>query len=140
MADTYSMTIKAIRFPLGKINKESLSKVGKEQYKKHVISEITKARKEIILLNSEIKRKMLVCRVQLCYKVNTKGGGGTTSSTWITSQENPALEITHFKGTDLNGLCPNKFFILHRGYAFRGRERISLLVHACHSTIFVFSS
>ena len=48
MADTYSMTIKTIRFPLDKINKESLSKAGKERYKKHVISEIAKARKEIV--------------------------------------------------------------------------------------------
>ena len=112
MAETYSMTIKAIRFPLDKINKESLSKVGKEQYKKHIISEIAKARKEIILINSEIKRKMLVCRVQLCYRTNTKEG--TASSTWITSQDNPAVEIIHFKGMDLNGLCPSKFFILNR--------------------------
>ena len=74
MTDTYSMTIKAIRFPLDKINKESLSKVGKERYKKHVISEIAKARKKIILINSEIKRKRLVCCVQLCYKTNTKEG------------------------------------------------------------------
>ena len=56
VADVYSMTIKAICFPLGKINNDSLSKIGKEQYKKHVISEITKTRKEIILINSEIKR------------------------------------------------------------------------------------
>ena len=83
MADTYSMTMKAICFPLDKINKESLSKVGKEWYKKHVRSEIAKARKEIISINSEIKRKKLVCRIQLCYKTNTKEG--TTSSMWITS-------------------------------------------------------
>ena len=101
MADTYSMTIKAIRFPLGKINKESLSKVGKEQYKKHVISEITKARKEIILLNSEIKRKMLVCHVQLCYR--TKAKEGITPSTWITSSTS---KIIHFERTGPNGLCP----------------------------------
>ena len=87
--------IKAIHFPLDKINKESLSKAGKERYKKHVISEIEKARKEIILINSEIKRKRLVCRVQLCYKTNTKKG--TTSSMWIISKENPAVEIIHFK-------------------------------------------
>ena len=48
MADTYNMTIKTICFLLDKLNKESLSKVGKEQYKKHVISEIAKARKEIV--------------------------------------------------------------------------------------------
>ena len=72
MTDTYSMTMKAIYFPLDKINKESLSKVGKKQYKKHVISEIAKARKEIISIYSEIKRKRLVCRVQLCYRTNTK--------------------------------------------------------------------
>ena len=113
MAGTYNMTIKAIRFPLDKINKESLSKVGKKRYKKHVISEIAKARKEIISINSEIKRKRLVCHVQLCYRTNTKKR--TTSSTWITSQENPAIEIIHFKRTDLNGLCPNKLFILNRG-------------------------
>ena len=63
MANVYSITIKAIRFLLGKINNDSLSKIGKEQYKKHVISEITKARKEIILINSEIKRE----RVSLPY-------------------------------------------------------------------------
>ena len=57
MADTYSMTIKAIHFPLGKINNDSLSKVGKEQYKKRVINEVTKVRKEMILINSEIKRE-----------------------------------------------------------------------------------
>ena len=113
MADIYNMKIKAIRFLLDKINKESLSKLGKERYKKHVISEIAKARKEIILINSEIKRKMLVCRVQLCYRTNTKKG--TTSSTWIISQENLVAEIIHFEGTDLNGLCPSKFFILNRG-------------------------
>ena len=56
MADAYSMTIKAIRFPLGKRDNDSLSKIGKEQYKKHVISEITKARKEIILISRKIKR------------------------------------------------------------------------------------
>ena len=56
MADAYNMTIKAIRFLLGKINNDSLSKIGKEQYKKPVILENTKARKEIILINSEIKR------------------------------------------------------------------------------------
>ena len=113
MADTYSMTIKTIRFPLDKINKESLSKVGKEWYKKYVITEIAKARKEIISIDSEIKRKMLVCRVQLCYRTNTKKG--TTSSMWITLQENPTVEIIHFEETDLNGLCPNKFFILTKG-------------------------
>ena len=80
---THNMTIKAIRFVLDKINKEFLSKVGKVRYKKHVISEIAKARKEIISINSEIKRKKLVCRIQLCYKTNTKEG--TTSSMWITS-------------------------------------------------------
>ena len=48
-----------MHFPLGKINNDSLSKIGKEQYKKHVIIEITKARKEIILINSEIKREKI---------------------------------------------------------------------------------
>ena len=52
MTNTYSVTIKAIHFPLDKVNKESLSKVGEERYKKHVISEIAKARKEIISINS----------------------------------------------------------------------------------------
>ena len=80
-----------------------------------------------------IKRKRLDYHVQLCYRTNTKEG--TTSSMQITSQENPAIEIIHFEGTDLNGLCPNKFFILNRGQAFRRREWISLLVHTCHSTL-----
>ena len=42
MVDTYGMTIKAIHFPLDKIGKESLSKIGKYRYKKNVISEICK--------------------------------------------------------------------------------------------------
>ena len=46
----------------------------KERYKRHIISEITKARKEIILINDEIKRKMLVCRVQLCYRTKAREG------------------------------------------------------------------
>ena len=58
----------------------------------------------------------------------------------ITSQENLAIEIIHFEEMDLNGLCLNKFFILNRRQAFRGREGISLLVHACHSTLSVFPS
>jgi len=82
----------------------------KEQYKRHVISEITKARKEIILINGKIKRKRLVYRVQLCYR--TKAKEGTTPSTWIILF---VVEIIHFEGTGLNGLCPNKSFILNRG-------------------------
>ena len=46
----------------------------KERYKRHIISEITNARKEIILINGKIKRKRLVCRVQLCYKTKAKEG------------------------------------------------------------------
>ena len=46
----------------------------KEQYKRHVISEITKVRKEIILINDEIKRKRLGCRVQLCYRTKAREG------------------------------------------------------------------
>ena len=69
VADTYSMTIKAIHFPLGKINNDSLSKIGKEQYKKHVISEITNARNEIILINSKIKRE----KVSLSYPTMLQG-------------------------------------------------------------------
>jgi len=61
--------------------------------------------------NKEVKR--LVCRVQLCYGAKAKEG--TTSSTWITSQDNPVVEIIHFEGMGLNGLCLNEFFILNRG-------------------------
>ena len=82
----------------------------KEQYKRHIISEITKVRKEIILINGEIKRKRLVYRVQLCYR--TKAKEGTTPSTGTILS---AAEIIHFEGTGLNGLCPNKSFILNRG-------------------------
>ena len=113
MTNTYSITIKAIRFPLDKINEESLSKVGKERYKKHIISEIAKARKEIISINNEIKRKSLVYCIQLCYRTNTKEE--TTSSMWITLQENLVVEIIHFEGMSLNGLCPNKSFIFNKG-------------------------
>ena len=69
VSDAYNMIIKAIRFPLGKINNDSLSKIGKEQYKKNVISEITKARKEIILTNSKIKRE----KVSLPYPTMLQG-------------------------------------------------------------------
>ena len=82
----------------------------KERFKRHVISEITRVREEIILINSKIKRKRLVCRVQLCYR--TKAKEGTTPSTWITSS---TTEFIHFAGTGLNGLCPNKSFILNKG-------------------------
>ena len=82
----------------------------KERYKRHVISEITKARKEIILINGKIKRKRLVYHVQLCYR--TKAKEGTTPSMWITSS---AAEIIHFARMGLNGLCPNKSFILDKG-------------------------
>ena len=107
MADTYNMTIMAICFLLNRINEESLSTVGKKkkkQYKRQVVSEI-----EIILINGEIKRKRLVCRVQLYYK--TKAKEGITPSTWITSS---IAEIIQCKGTGLNGLCPNKSFIFNR--------------------------
>ena len=106
--NTYNMTIKAICFPLNKINEESLSTVGKrkkKRYKRQVVSEI-----EIILINNEIKRKMLVYNVQLCYR--TKAKEGTTPSTWITSS---TAEIPHFERTGLNGLCLNKSFIFNRG-------------------------
>ena len=41
--------------------------------------------------------------------------------------------------TGLNGLCPKESFASGREYAFRMREGINLLVHACRSTLFVFS-
>ena len=78
-----------------------------------------------------------VCRVQLYY--GTKAKEGTISSTRMTSQDNPVVEIIHFERTSLNGLCLIKFFILNRGWAFREREGISLLVHAYHSTLYFFS-
>ena len=81
----------------------------KERFKRHVISEITRVREEIILINRKIKRKRLVCRVQLYYK--TKAKEGITLSTWITSS---IAEIIQFEGTGLNGLCPNKSFIFNR--------------------------
>ena len=55
---------------------------------------------------------------------------------WITSQDNPTIEIIHSEETSLNGLCPIEFFILNRGQAFRGREEISLLMHVCHSILY----
>ena len=55
----------------------------------------------------------LVYCVQLCYGTKTKEG--TTSSMWVTLQEDPAVEIIYFEGTGLNGLYPNKSLILHRG-------------------------
>ena len=82
----------------------------KERYKRHVISEITKARTEIILINGKIKRKRLVRRVQLCYE--TKAKEGTTPLTWITSS---TTKIIHFAEMGLNCSCPKKSFILDRG-------------------------
>ena len=65
-------------------------------------------------MSNEIKEgKRLVCRVQLCYKTKTREG--TTSSTWVTLKEDHIVEIIHFEGMSLNGLCPNKSFILNRG-------------------------
>ena len=52
----------------------------------------------------------------------------------VTSQGDPATEITHFERMGLNGLC-SKSLILNRGQAFRGREGISLLVHAYYHTL-----
>ena len=49
--------------------------------------------------------------------------------------EDSAVEIIHFERMGLNGLYPIEFFILNKGLAFRGREGISLLVHAYHSTL-----
>jgi len=56
-------------------------------------------------------------RISLSYLIvyGTKVKKGTTSSMWVTSQDNPAVEIIHFERTSLNGLCPNEFFILNRG-------------------------
>ena len=66
VANTYSMTIKTIRFLLDKINTESLSKVGKGWYKKHIISEIANARKEILSINGDQKEKVrLPCSTML---------------------------------------------------------------------------
>ena len=39
----------------------------------------------------------------------------TTSSTWVTSQDDPTMEITHFEGMGLNGLCLNESFFLTKG-------------------------
>ena len=50
------------------------------------------------------KKEWLVCRAQLHYGTKTKEG--TTFSMWITSQEGPAVKITHFEKIGLNGLCP----------------------------------
>ena len=53
-------------------------------------------------------------------------------------------EITHFKRMGLNDLSSNSL-ILTKEYAFRGRERNSLLVHAhyhalVYSLFFLFNS
>ena len=50
--------------------------------------------------------KRSVCRVQLCYGAKAKEG--TTSSMWITSQDNPAIKIIYFEGMGPNGLYPNE--------------------------------
>ena len=40
---------------------------------------------------------------------------GTISLMQITSQDNHVVEIIHFEGMGLNGMCLNVFFILNRG-------------------------
>ena len=67
-------------------------------------------RKEIILINNEIKRKRLVCCVQLCYK--TKAKEGTTPSTWITLF---AIEIIHFARMGLNACAQINHLSLTEG-------------------------
>ena len=57
---------------------------------------------------------------------------------WITSQEGPAIKIIHFERMGLNGLYPIESLIFNRGQAFRGREKISLLVYAYYSTLSLF--
>ena len=47
--------------------------------------------------------------------LQAKAKEGATSLTWVISQEDHVVEITHFEGTGLNGLCPNKFFIPNKG-------------------------
>jgi len=44
---------------------------------------------------------------------------------WVTSQEDPTVEIIHFEGTGLNGLCPNEFFILTEGRLLEGEKEIA---------------
>ena len=65
--------------------------------------------------------KRSVCHVQLCYGAKAKEG--TTSSMWITSQDNPAIKIIYFEGMGLNGLYPNEV-----GFQ---RERRDWLIGAC---------
>ena len=48
--------------------------------------------------------KRSVCHVWLCYGAKAKEE--TTSSTWVTSQNDPAMEITHSDGMSLNGFRP----------------------------------
>ena len=58
------------------------------------------------------RNERLVCHVQLYY--GAKVNEGTTSSTLVTLQDDPVVEIIHFEGMGLNDLCPNEFFILNR--------------------------
>ena len=81
----------------------------------------------------------MICCVQLYYKVEAKDG--TISLTRITSQDNPAIEIIHFGRTGLNGLCPNKFFILNRGRLLEGEKWLVYwyMPAILHSVSFLFS-
>ena len=135
MADKCNKTmIKEICFLLGKISKGSLVKTEKKNTLQVILQRQDKKQQQAVIKS---RNEMSVCRVQQYHGAEAKEG--TISSTRITSQDNPAVEIIHFMGTNLNGLCPNEFFILNKGQAFGGREWISLLVHACHSTLCFFS-
>ena len=58
---------------------------------------------EVITISEKIEEwKINLPRLRLCYGAEAKEE--TTSSTWVTSQDDPAMEITHSEGMGLNGL------------------------------------
>ena len=68
----------------------------------------------------ELKNERSVCHVLLCYGGRPKEE--TTYSMRVTSQDDPAIEITHSEGIGLNGLCPNESFFLIKGRLLEGEK------------------
>ena len=71
----------------------------------------------------KLKNERSVCHIWLCYGAKVKEE--TTSSTWVTSQDDLAMEITHSKGMGLNGLCPNESFFLTEGRLLEGEKGLA---------------
>ena len=84
------------------------------------------------------KEKRSICYAKLCHRTKTKEGTIFLNVYNLPGKILP-LKLINLRETGLNGLCPKESLGSGIEYAFRGREGINLLVHVCHSILFVFS-